>query len=302
VLRAGGTAVYVDFESDAHTVIPRLLAMSVPAAAIRERLAYIRPSASGWGDPAFVELLTRSRDLAVIDGVTESMALMGVERSTDNDQITKWSRAFPRALATRSGAAVVLVDHVTKSEDGRGRHALGGVAKMNMLDGAAYTIEVREPLGVGMKGSITVRVGKDRPGQVRPHSGAFRARDRTQETAFVVVDSTEEGKIAIRLWPPRADKDEQSAMMTAISMFMEGWKTDLGAPMPLTFNKISEGVPGRRQDVQTACNRLAAEGYIKIERGSRNSHVHTLLKPFRAVSDDEPDSQDQHYPDVSFTP
>lgn len=302
VLRAGGSAAYVDFESDAHTVIPRLLAMGVPPAAIRERLAYIRPEGRGWGDPAFVGLLTSPRDLAVIDGVTESMALMGVERSTDNDQVSKWVRAFPRALARGSGAAVVLVDHVTKDAEGRGRHAIGAQAKLAALDGAAYTIEVRDPLGVGLKGSITMRVAKDRPGQVRPHSGPFRARDRTQETAFVVIDSTEEGRIAVRLWPPRADKDEQSAMMTAISMFLEGWKTDLGAPIGINFNKINAGVPGRRADVQTACNRLAAEGYIRIDRGSNNSHVHTLLKPFRAVSDDESDSQDHHYPDVTFIP
>jgi hypothetical protein len=297
VLRAGGTAVYVDFESDAHTVIPRLLAMSVPAAAIRERLAYIRPSASGWGDPAFVQLLTEPRDLAVIDGVTESMALMGVERSTDNDQITKWSRAFPRALATRSGAAVVLVDHVTKSEDGRGRHALGGVAKMNMLDGAAYTIEVREPLGVGMKGSITVRVGKDRPGQVRPHSGAFRARDRTQETAYVVVDSTVAGEIRIRLWPPRADKDEQSELMQAVSMYLEGWKTDLGAPLGRSMRNIRENVKGRNTDIQAACTRLADEGFIAIEVKG-NGHLHTLVRPFRVpVTSAEGD-----LPDVTFDP
>lgn len=298
VLRGGGTAAYIDFESDAHTVIPRLLAMDVLPAAIRERLTYIRPESRGWGDPQFVTLLTCARDIAIIDGVTESMALMGVERSTDNDQITKWMRAFPRTLAVGSGAAVVLVDHVTKDIEGRGRHALGGVAKMNALDGAAYTIEVREPLGAGLKGAIEVRVGKDRPGRVRPACGKFRARDRTQEAAYVVVDSTEPGKIVMRLWPPRADKDEQGEMMQAISMFLEGWKTELGAPIGKSMREIRGQVTGRNLDIQTACNRLAEEGYIGIEIGPRNAHLHLSVRPYRVgVGTDLSD-----LPDVNFHP
>lgn len=289
-LRAGGRAAYVDFESDASTVIPRLLMMGAPRDALRERFAYVRPETRGWSEPAFVKLLGEPLDVAIVDGVTESMMIMGVEKSTDNDQVSRWIRAFPRALARGTGAAVVLVDHVTKDSDARGRFALGAQAKMAALDGAGYVIEVKQPLGAGMKGAVSVRVAKDRPGQVRPHGGAFRARDRTQEVAYATVDSTEEGLIKVRFWPPKRDVSEQEQMMIAISMYLEGWRTEHGAPLGKTLRDIRGEVPGRNADIQAAANRLATEGYISIDVGSRNSHIHTSLRPYRVAPAVEPDS------------
>lgn len=293
VLRTGGRVLYLDFESDAFTVVPRLLAMGAAPAAIRERLAYVRPD--GAPDAAARDLLAGGCDLAVVDGVMEGMAIMGYDRSTDNDQIVRWMR-FPRALA-RAGAAVVLVDHVTKGVEGRGRYGIGGVAKMNALDGCAYTIEVAEPLGVGLKGSIRVRVGKDRPGQVRPHCGEFRASDRTQEAAYVVVDSTEPKKISVRVFGPRPDRDKQTELMQQISMYLEGWKTELGAPIGKSGKDIRRGVKGKDVDILAACTRLGEEGFIVIEVGRQGTAtLHTSLKPYRVAS------EESHYPDVSFDP
>ena len=34
----------------------------------------------------------------------------------------------------------------------RGRYAIGGVPQLNGLDGAAYTMEAREPFGIGITG------------------------------------------------------------------------------------------------------------------------------------------------------
>jgi hypothetical protein len=93
-------------------------------------------------------------------------------------------------IAKRSGAAVTVIDHITKDDDSRGRSAIGGQAKMAGLTGAANTVEVVEPLGRGPRGVIVLRVGKDRPGYVRGVSGPMRKSDRTQEAARVVVDST----------------------------------------------------------------------------------------------------------------
>src|SRR5690606_2761547 len=73
-----------------------------------------------------------------------------------------------------------------------GRFAIGGQSKMASLTGAAYTVEVAEPLGVGRRGILSIRVAKDRPGLVRGPGGAFRASDRTQAVAKVTVDSTPE--------------------------------------------------------------------------------------------------------------
>ena len=194
-LVTGDAVLYLDFESDEVEVVSRLLMLGAPPQAIIDLFVYVRPEANPYKvadeRDAWLALLGRPYTLAVIDGVTNALGVFGY-KSKENDDLSNWSRVFPDPLARRTGAAVVMVDHVTKSTDGRGRFAIGGQQKMSALSGAGYTVEVAEPLGKGMRGEVVLRVGKDRPGQVRPFSGPFRKTDRTQEAARVIFDSTAE--------------------------------------------------------------------------------------------------------------
>jgi len=67
--------------------------------------------------------------LAVIDGVTDSMGLFGLF-GKDADDVARWHRTLPKAVASKTGAAVVCVDHVAKDSQTRGRFALGSQHKM----------------------------------------------------------------------------------------------------------------------------------------------------------------------------
>lgn len=189
LIQAGRPVLYVDFESDAQAIVARLLLLGCTPDQIAAHLDYRRPETrpdidlAGWAD-----MMSRQYALAVIDGVTDALCLFGRE-SNGNDDIAAWHRMFPRQLARATGAAVVLIDHVTKSSDGRGRFAIGGQAKLASLDGAAYTVDVVDPLGAGLKGRLRLRVAKDRPGQVRQHGGQAGA-DRTQHVADFVLDAT----------------------------------------------------------------------------------------------------------------
>jgi hypothetical protein len=98
----------------------------------------------------------------------------------DNDDIATWMRLLPKQTADRTGAAVLLVDQVTKDCDTRGRFAIGGQAKRAALTGAAYTVEVAEPVGIGLRGAVVLGVAKDRPGYVRGRCGPMRKSDRTR--------------------------------------------------------------------------------------------------------------------------
>ena len=86
--------------------------------------------------------------LGVIDGVTDALGVFGFS-TNDNDDVARWIRSVPKLIAARTGAAVVLIDHVTKDAWNRNRFAIGGQAKMAGLTGAAYTAEVTAPLGRG---------------------------------------------------------------------------------------------------------------------------------------------------------
>lgn len=174
-------------------------------------------------------MLTGAYALAVVDGVTDALGVFGWA-TKDNDEVARWIRAVPKAIAARTGAAVVLIDHVTKDTSSRGRFAIGGQSKMAGLTGAAYTVEVAQPLGRGLRGEVVLRVGKDRPGAVRPHCGSFHKKDRTQEAARVVIDSTASPPV-VTIHPQGASQDGEAnadsaefrptALMERISKLIE---------------------------------------------------------------------------------
>jgi len=192
-LRAFKKVIYIDFESDAPDIVDRLKSLKVSQAEILQNFRYIKPDAeTDFRDPYWNAILEPSSAvLIIIDGVTEALSLWSKE-SKDNDAITNWMRRFPRRIAFESGAAVVLIDHVTKNAETRGRFAIGGQAKLATIDGAAYLVEPLEVLAPGKVGTLTLRVTKDRPGFVRKIAGMYRKSDRTQEAAVITVDSTKE--------------------------------------------------------------------------------------------------------------
>ncbi len=244
--------------------------------------------------PVWDGLLGQRYDLVVLDGVTEALAVFGAA-SKDNDEVTAWIRRVPRTLAQRTGAAVVLVDDVTKDADTRGRYAIGGQAKLAALDGAAYVVEVLEPLGVGMVGRLALRVAKDRPGQVRPRSGSWRKSDRTQEAAVVVVDSRQSDRTLVTVEPWRSDQHgggadttgafRPTALMERVSRHLEG------SSQPLTRTRLAEAVTGRKKYVAEAIQVLLTEGHVTAD-GVKISGQPTLrvVRPFRESADQVPDS------------
>ncbi len=77
--------------------------------------------------------------MTVIDGVTEAMSSNGLDPNSNADVAT-FNALMPKRIA-KEGAAVVMIDHVTKSEEGLGRYAIGGQHKLSAVDGSAFTVE-----------------------------------------------------------------------------------------------------------------------------------------------------------------
>ena len=276
----GGRVAYLDFESDQGAVVIRLISMGAPIDAIRSRLDYIRPETTPYGllheREAWTALLGRSYTIAALDGVTEALVTYGAG-SMDNDEITGWMRRVPRLIAQRTGAAVILIDHVSKNSENRGRFAIGAQAKLSALDGAAYSVEVVEALGRGLRGVVSLRIGKDRPGAVRPQAGPFRKSDRTQEAARVVVDSTNpEERIDVTVEAPtRSVKDDPSEfrpthLMEMVSRYLQRLHPD-GAGT----NEVKKEVTGEGRIVGIALEKLVDEGYVALKKvGQKHLHVH----------------------------
>lgn len=308
VLCAGEPVLYIDFEDDAGPVAERLIRLGVPEALVDNpaMFTYIRPDASPYTTvelAAFKELLAQHYTLVIIDGVTNAMGLFGLS-GKDNDDIAAWQRKLPRALAHSTGAAVVCVDHVSKDADTRGRFALGGQHKMAGLDGAAFVVEMAQPFAVGMAGTATVRVGKDRPGHIRSLGGRWRKRDRTQLVATLRLDSTDAERTVWSLEVPGADTDDTDQgeaatfrptwCMEKVSAYWEATddlaqRSTTKTEKALADEQRDNGRQIGRDTWRAAIAQLVAEGFATVEPGPRKSHLHTVVRPYRQADDPQSD-------------
>jgi hypothetical protein len=293
LINEGQDALYVDFDSDSASVVGRLLEFGADPQAVVEHFHYVQPEVKPHSPEergAWEEMLSREYVLAVIDGVTDALGISGYS-TKENDDVSRWIREVPKVIAARTGAAVVLIDHVTKDPASRNRFAIGGQAKMAGLTGAAYTVEVAAALGRGMRGEVLLRIGKDRPGAVRPHCGSFRRTDRTQEAARIIVDSTVDPP-TITIGAPGARVDENSSgpgtfrptnLMQRVSEAIEQ------QPGKLAKNKAVTMAGGKRQHTLIAFDILDHEGYLNSERGQSGHNVFSSVKPYRETDDEQSD-------------
>ena len=259
--------IYIDFESDAIDIVNRLKALGVTRANLLQYFSYIRPDgARDANDPYWQAILQpESATLVVIDGVTESLTMWGGE-SKDNDAITKWMRLFPRTVATASGAAVVLIDHITKNAETRGRFAIGGQAKLATIDGAAYLVEPLEALAPGRVGSLTMRVTKDRPGFVRKIAGMWRKSDRTQEAAIFLIDSTKaqmQYAITVPLLEDEMESNKEYKKQLEVAEFIHHHP---GASRRM----VQDGITGSKDAIGDRISDLLAGGWVENKGNDRS--------------------------------
>jgi hypothetical protein len=269
---------YVDFEDDRGPVVGRLLAMGVAPRRISEFFHYVRPESpvtaylNGLDLDAMLGLYTPT--LAIVDGVTEAMTLHGLN-PLDNADAAKFGRMLPRRL-TRSGAAVVNLDHVTKSSESRGRYSIGAVHKLNGLDGAAYVLENRRPFGVGLDGVSTIRIVKDRPGRLRMH--ALPGGSGMRWFADLILDSTTEGHTDALVAAP----NDRSASETRPTRVMQRVSEELVKhPAGLSQRVLCDVVTGKAETIRLSLSYLIADGYVT------NKTPHQSLKPYPDQEADE---------------
>lgn len=276
LVRAGVHVKYVDFESDAGQVTGRLLLLGVRPEQVREFFHYSAPEVKPGQDlseyEAWSRMFTGRFALVVIDGVTDALGLWGLKTS-DNDDFTSFSRAFPKRLAKETGAAVLMIDHVTKDKDSRGRFALGGQAKMNSLSGAAYVIDVVEPMGQGLRGVLSLGLAKDRAGFLRGRAGTMD-KNRVQPVAEFILDGSV--PTAGLLWavnpPPVKDIAEvQDDRRTKIIRYLRDYSQS-------GTNEIVGGVGGKRVDIIATLQQLVDEGHVVIEKIGQKQ-AHSLITP-----------------------
>lgn len=248
-IKAGGSVLHVDGDHNgADSTIAHYLAGGVD----RENL----------GDPSrnrYVEL--RSADhlrrvvadaaewkpsIVIIDSIGEVVPLFGGD-SNSNDDYRRIHREVILPFA-RLGAAVLVLDHVTKA-DPAGGYAIGAGSKKAAIDGSYLAVANVEPFVPGVGGAAALTILKDRHGGLRAASPSGKA-----PTAAVFRLDSRGGSSTWEFWRGR-DTDEKAT---------EQAEADVRALRDL------DPPPGSKTDVKT-----------RMSWGSDRAHA--ALTKFRAL-------------------
>lgn len=273
----GRHVVYIDFEDTPAGVVGRLRALDVDAATIMARFHYVRPvePLGPEGRHALAQLLSRTTpSLVVLDGLTEALTLHGLALESNRDVAT-FLELVPRFIA-RQGPAVVIIDHVEKDSERRGRWAIGAQHKLAGLDGVSYGLEVVKPVVRDGEGLVRLVVHKDRPGQIR------RVATGRKTAAEVVTQSTE-SVLTVSIVTPGARPQQESdwrpaELMERISRWLE---INPNASRTL----IESSVRGKSTWLREALKYLVSDGYATIQEGPHKALQYRAVKPFRAVEE-----------------
>lgn len=279
-ISAGHRVVYLDFEDSARSIVRRLQLFGISDDHLTALLAYIRPDDKYTPAAALVlrDVVIGAHaaptTLVVIDGVTEAMSLNGWEIN-NNDDVATFYRPLPREIA-KAGPAVILIDHVTKDREGRGRYAIGGQHKLAGIDGAVYTVEKVKPFAPGQVGTARVRVMKDRAGAVRQHLEGDHVADFR-------LTSTDDGVTATLIAPRPSDSITAETFLARPESVMQRISELLESrPDGVTATALDDTIGGNKATRRQALNLLETEGHI-ARRSSGRTRLISSAQPYRTT-------------------
>lgn len=268
----GRHVIYIDFEDTLAGVIGRLQALDVDAQTILTRFHYIRPSEplGPEGRHALAELISRTApSLVVMDGLTEALTLHGLALESNRD-VASFLELLPR-FVVRQGPAVVIIDHVAKDKEQRGRWAIGAQHKLAGVDGVSYGLEVVRPVVRDGEGLVRLIVAKDRPGHVRRIAVE-------RKTAAEICTSSDKNMLTLTVTTPGGPRRESdwrpTALMERLSMWLERNPGSNG-------RLIEASVTGKGPSIREALKFLVADGHAVIETGPRGAHHYRISRAYR---------------------
>lgn len=286
-LLKGNHVAYLDFEDSKKAVVGRMTYLGAEVGRIKEGFLYASPKGA-LAPESKAELfgnLDRYRpSLIVVDGLGAVMALHNHEMK-DNTEFIKFFQLLLEPL-TSTGAAVVIIDHVSKDADESGSYAIGAQAKLQMITGVQIKVTAVQKFGRGKEGKLRLSINKDRPGGVRMNSDFREFKSKASGKKFeldywatVYVDAREQPNVRMVM---RFDTQEESDAPTnegerhSIRDLMVEFLEKNGPKQ--STNKVCQGVTGRESLIKEELELLKLNGFVAMEKGPRNANLWTLVK------------------------
>lgn len=191
VVQAGGVALLIDYEMGASGAKALLMELGLSSEQIRQSVLYAY-NPSRWTqdqrDRLLAEIEERCPDLVVVDSLSRSMAVAGLDQN-DATETDAWFHSLATWAADQFGSAVVLIDHTTRTD---GPHPSGSIQK---TAAPQFHIWVQNTAAFSRNhedGCSLLVVQKDRSGQRTV--GASVAELRTQVGGSFVLRDVGRGR------------------------------------------------------------------------------------------------------------
>ncbi len=269
-MRGGrGRGAFADFENDEATT--RLMLVELGASLDEIGSVYYFNPTEPPDDADVASLVDAGVTLLVIDSAAGAYDASGLDDNKRSDA-ERFARTWIRPFYER-GIATVVVDHVTKNPDSRGRFQIGSERKLGTVDVHLGLESVRN-LHRGASGLVRIATHKDRPGHL--------ARPVAAEVEL--TSDPETHAISWRLLEAdRASSDGAAWQPTVLMAKVSAWLAEQTAPVPRSAVEKA-GLGKSAIYVRRALDALLAEGYATETPGPRGARLCTHVRPFTSSS------------------
>lgn len=267
-LHAGHVAALIDFEDRLDTAVRRLAALGTPRDAILDRFRYITPTIGyrKGRPPTNVVDVAGDAAIVVVDSMGEALAHSELNQNDDRE-VRAWMDACARRLAD-GGAAVLVLDHVTKDSEHRGRWAIGSQRKLAAVDGVAWMMETTQAATREQAGRAVLTCSKDRLGNYQ-HGTKVAEIHIEPDGDDVVVRIDEHREVTT---------ESGEKLLTGYMERITEWLLLTGDEC--SARAIEQGVKGKGEHIRTALRQLIEMGYVDTEKAPRGGVIHRLIRPF----------------------
>lgn len=260
-------------------LVERLQALGATPQAISRHVHYLTPEAplDLAGRTTLLDLITRDNiRLAVIDAFDPALELHGMSHK-DGDEVQRFYRTIVDVFHTQ-GVATLLLDHVTKDRENRGRWSIGSQRKLAGCD-VSFNIELHgEPMTRrNPRATIIINGGKDRPGW------HHRTEGRRVGQWAINLDNHDQ-PWELTLGRPTAEHAADGGfrptfLMERVSRWLQLQAT--GA----TKNQIETEVRGKREHIRRALDCLTGEGHAHVVTAARGAQIYRHITLYTETTD-----------------
>jgi hypothetical protein len=256
LIRSGETFALIDFESGPQATRLMLTELGATTEEL-ERVLYTE--ADGPPDiDDILELVDAGAALAIIDA---AIGAYDASELDDNARVDaeKFGRAWIDPL-WRAGIATLVIDHVVKNTEARGKFAIGSERKAGRTD-VHFGLEAKLQLTRGTNGLVRVTTHKDRPGWFRRPYAAEIELQSNPDTHAITWSFREGGTLegGGGHWRP-------TELMERVSAYLAS------QPEPVSRNTVEKAIKGTATYVRQAMTELVDSGHareIPAPRGGR---------------------------------